>query len=67
MTSKQRWNDLDRWLRSPNGDHVLDDAVLGSLTVDEVHELLEDYGLPTDRTAVRMFAGLLDAALAEGF
>lgn len=56
---------LAEYLRTPSAYDVLDDAVLGSLTVSTVLDLLADFDL-TDSRHLRVWLGRqLDDALAE--
>lgn len=67
MTTVEKQNAVEEWLRSSHAYSVLDDAVYGALLTDTVQELLEDYGLEWTRENRQWFRRALDSALGEGF
>jgi hypothetical protein len=63
------WKALEAWMVNPRSnirrDCILDDAVLGCLQTNEVHELLEDYGIEFNKGSISRFGMLLDKAITE--
>jgi hypothetical protein len=61
--------ELQRWMFNPKSDEyrdsVLDRAVLGELTNNEVCEILEDFDLTPHRLARGRFATMLNLALTK--
>jgi hypothetical protein len=62
MTRRNRWEVLQAWIASPDGDWFVDAAVLGFLPAYEADEVLEDYGLEASTENRRELARRVDAA-----
>ena len=64
-TTDTGWADLEIWLRYPSADWFLNDAVLGCLTTDTVHEVLDDYGIAFTFENQKRLKRAIDSALHE--
>lgn len=62
----ENWAYLIDWLRTPDADWLVDEAVLGGLPLHEAEALLVDFDITPSRAELQRLAAEIDALLVTG-